>query len=614
MSRRAFVSLIVAVVILAPALLIASHQTSAVQEADPDIASALESINLYRSWLGIAPLTIDPSLQKASEDHANYYRLNFGDPNLAGMGLHRQTPGKPGFTGESMADRAGAAGYSGSVNENIGLSGSMVRSTDWFIATINHRLTLIDPRYSHIGLARINEGNIKFEVIKLGAPTWQYEAEPEWVAWPPDNVTGVGLSFHGEAPNPFAGASYPTGYPITLQYHGTGDFSVQSATISTAGQRIDTFHSVGTGWLSSKTAQIAASTPLTPGTTYDVSVTGTANGNPYIKSWSFTTSTGDNKLALAGHVSPELTPTEPPAVPTTVINTPVPEPEPTVQVTSTPEAPPRQIANPPMNLPPGVAASPPDVQSLWWTADGPVAEEQVKRSWLWGPESWIAVSERYDEEPERARRVHYFDKARVEVNVAEKHQGLTAGLLVRDMILGSVQVGEETFLEREPAVVPLAGDGWEWNKDAPTYASLSGIASTEAGREIAPRPGLDIVETLSLDGVIGTDQSLAGLATYGSYDETLGHNVAAVFDEYLSNLVIDWQMSVGLPIADPYWVQTLVNQEPTWVLVQAFERRLLTYTPTNEAGWRVEMGNVGRHYYEWRYGMEAPAAYREPAG
>src|SRR5207302_953615 len=32
----------------------------------------------------------------------------------------------------------------------------------------------------------------------------------------------------------------------------------------------------------------------------------------------------------------------------------------------------------------------------------------------------------------------------------------------------------------------------------------------------------------------------------------------------------------------------------------------LTYTPDNPAGWQVEAGNVGLHYYEWRYGTERP--------
>ena len=42
------------------------------------------------------------------------------------------------------------------------------------------------------------------------------------------------------------------------------------------------------------------------------------------------------------------------------------------------------------------------------------------------------------------------------------------------------------------------------------------------------------------------------------------------------------------------------------VLIQCFERRCLTYMPENTAGWQVEMGNVGQHYYRWRY-RDAPA-------
>jgi hypothetical protein len=28
---------------------------------------------------------------------------------------------------------------------------------------------------------------------------------------------------------------------------------------------------------------------------------------------------------------------------------------------------------------------------------------------------------------------------------------------------------------------------------------------------------------------------------------------------------------------------------------------VLTYTPGNSVGWQVEAGNVGQHYYRWRY-------------
>jgi hypothetical protein len=59
--------------------------------------------------------------------------------------------------------------------------------------------------------------------------------------------------------------------------------------------------------------------------------------------------------------------------------------------------------------------------------------------------------------------------------------------------------------------------------------------------------------------------------------------------------------ATGFPVTEAYWTTVPVDNEPTRVLLQAFERRVLTYTPTNPEGWKVEAGNVGRHYFEWRY-------------
>jgi hypothetical protein len=55
-------------------------------------------------------------------------------------------------------------------------------------------------------------------------------------------------------------------------------------------------------------------------------------------------------------------------------------------------------------------------------------------------------------------------------------------------------------------------------------------------------------------------------------------------------------------MSEPFWMRARVGGEETWVLVQAFERRVLTYTPTNPIAYQVEMGNVGQHYHAWRYG------------
>ena len=120
------------------------------------------------------------------------------------------------------------------------------------------------------------------------------------------------------------------------------------------------------------------------------------------------------------------------------------------------------------------------------------------------------------------------------------------------------------------------------------------------------RSGARITATLSASGDVSEIEALGPLARYGSYEPTLGHNIAAVFDDYFQTLPLTWEQMIGLPLTEPYWVRTNVDGDSTWVLVQAFERRLLTYTPTNDPAWQVEMGNVGRHYYEWRYLAEPP--------
>src|SRR4051812_37149565 len=142
----------IAIVVLVPLCvgLVPGTAAAAVQDDDGTIGG-LARINEARAAIGVPPLKRNAALDTAATAHANYYKLNFGDPTLAGNGLHYEDAGKPGFTGTDFAARAKKAGYSGSVNENIGLSGSLLVSIEWFLDVINHRLTLIDPRYTDVG-------------------------------------------------------------------------------------------------------------------------------------------------------------------------------------------------------------------------------------------------------------------------------------------------------------------------------------------------------------------------------------------------------------------------------------------------------------------------------
>ena len=70
--------------------------------------------------------------------------------------------------------------------------------------------------------------------------------------------------------------------------------------------------------------------------------------------------------------------------------------------------------------------------------------------------------------------------------------------------------------------------------------------------------------------------------------------------------------ATGLPLTEAYWSTVRVGGQPRTVLIQVFERRALTYTPGNPAGFTVEAGNVGLQYRAWRAFLATPPTPTAP--
>jgi beta-lactamase superfamily II metal-dependent hydrolase len=267
---------------------------------------------------------------------------------------------------------------------------------------------------------------------------------------------------------------------------------------------------------------------------------------------------------------------------------------------------------------PAVAApqlTDPAMQSVWQRTDQPVEQLKATRTWIWGPAGFDSRQEAYAESPGGQRTVEYFDKSRMEITNPNGDRGsqwfVTNGLLTKELITGQMQVGDAQFEGRSPAQIPVAGDPDD--RDGPTYASFSGLLGKPA-RSI----GSIINETLARNGDVGGGGP-GGVSTAYLVPET-SHAVASVFWDFLnsSGTVYDSSyvrgrlfdptfFATGFPITDAYWAQVKVAGQTKWVLIQVFERRVLTYTPDNPEGWKVEMGNIGRHYHDWRYGGSGPA-------
>jgi hypothetical protein len=258
----------------------------------------------------------------------------------------------------------------------------------------------------------------------------------------------------------------------------------------------------------------------------------------------------------------------------------------------------------------------PIAQTIWDAADGPVARMEVARGWLLGPAPLAMTLERYDDSPTGARQLVYFDKGRLDildVNAStSNYWAAPGGQLVTELLSGAIQLGANEWVQRKPAEIPVVGDPDQ--PDAVTYATLGDLATQPHALRVAGTtpPTADasvgdaITTMLGADGSIDADGYSGADVRVGSYDEVTDHNIAAPFQTWGETQVYEWLYVLGHPLTEPYWVDTVVGGVEERVLVQAFERRVLSYTPDNPADWQTESGNVGQHYRAWR-GLTQPA-------
>jgi hypothetical protein len=256
----------------------------------------------------------------------------------------------------------------------------------------------------------------------------------------------------------------------------------------------------------------------------------------------------------------------------------------------------------------------PRFAEVWDVADQAVQEGRTTRSWTWGPRPWFDYREFYQQSPDGLRLVQYFDKARMEINNPETTTGplggVTNGLLVVEMVSGRLKLGEgggdDQNVQHQPASIPVAGDISTYNDHVPYYANFKPFATADNGyrdpNKVGQRVGTTIDRSAPFPG-LGQRQDLADVTGTDivAYEANTGHNIPRVFRDFLNSGPVPGIVAFGLPITDPYWIVATVGGQDKDVMIQFFERRTLTYTPSNPPAFQVEMGNVGQHYFRWRY-------------
>jgi Tol biopolymer transport system component len=264
----------------------------------------------------------------------------------------------------------------------------------------------------------------------------------------------------------------------------------------------------------------------------------------------------------------------------------------------------------------------PAFKRVWDRTDSLVASGQVSRTFFWGPEPRSTAQEQYLDAPggTSTRLVQYFDKSRMEINNPNADPNavffVTNGLLTIELISGQMQIGDNAFVNRYSANIPISGDTDD--AQAPTYASFLSVANSRRGDHPQPdRRGQFATGTINKAGEVGEDPSKATVAgtRIAYFEPSTRHNIPDIFWQFLNatgpisetgqivnkRLIDPWFYASGFPVSDAYWSRVKIKGEMQDVMIQAYERRVLTYVPTNIPGFQVEMGNIGLHYFDWRY-------------
>jgi hypothetical protein len=279
----------------------------------------------------------------------------------------------------------------------------------------------------------------------------------------------------------------------------------------------------------------------------------------------------------------------------------------------------------------------PAFQRVWERTDTLVAQGKVKRSFYWGPQANSGpLQEDYAEGVGGKHLVQYFDKGRMEVNDpgADKNNPfyVTPGRLTIEMVKGAIQVGKNKYKHLYTPYIPIAGDADD--TIGPTYANFINFGPQVVGANAhvwQDKVGQKVISFVSREKGFGENAGYgASGITYVYYEPASGWNIPDVFMRYLNQdgLVLQNGKSqtarlsdpyfyvTGYPISNAYWSWAKIDGKPNvTVLIQLYERRVLTYVPSAPEGFKVQMGNIGQHYYSWRYqgaGKPPPLQCKNP--
>lgn len=257
----------------------------------------LNWINYRRAQIGMPVLSRNAVIDNAAQGHSDYQRVN----NIV---THDQTAGKQGFTGVALDNRLLQAGYVFNRNANFAYgeviaattSSSGVYMAEELITAIYHRFVIFEPRFKEIGTgSATNATGYVYLTVNFAANNGYGTGigKGNLATWPTNGQTGVTRNFLSdfEAPDPVPELN-EVGYPVSV--HADIDVTLVVSTFSMrprgeADITVKVLRRATDPYTPKSAAALVPLAVLRAGTTYDVSFTGTADGVPISKNWSFVT-------------------------------------------------------------------------------------------------------------------------------------------------------------------------------------------------------------------------------------------------------------------------------------------------------------------------------------
>ena len=120
----------------------------------------IAAVNQVRASNGLAPFQVNGALMAAAQAHSDY-QASSGSISHTGSG------------GSSPGSRAAAAGYAGSVIENIygGMNASPQQAVGWWQGDSLHLNTLLSTRHSDAGAGVAASGGVVYYTLDVGSGT-----------------------------------------------------------------------------------------------------------------------------------------------------------------------------------------------------------------------------------------------------------------------------------------------------------------------------------------------------------------------------------------------------------------------------------------------------------